>query len=42
MRTIVNKLRRKLGERGGNPTYMFTEPRVGYWIPRGETEETAE
>ena len=37
MRTIVNKLRRKLGESGDNPTYIFTEPRVGYWMPEGET-----
>ena len=36
MRTIVSKLRRKLGEDGDNPTYVFTEPRVGYWVPKGE------
>ena len=30
MRTIVRKLRRKLGDDAGNPTYIFTEPRVGY------------
>ena len=40
MRTIVNKLRRKFGESGDNPTYIFTEPRVGYWMPKGEKEET--
>ena len=39
MRTIVNKLRRKLGEHGDNPTYIFTEPRVGYWMPAGRTED---
>ena len=38
MRTIVNKLRRKLGENGDDPTYIFTEPRVGYRMPEGETE----
>ena len=38
MRTIVSKLRRKLGEGAGNPTYIFTEPRVGYRMPRGEGE----
>ena len=37
MRTIVHKLRRKLGEDGTNPTYIFTEPRVGYRMPKGET-----
>ena len=39
MRTIVNKLRRKLGETGDSPTYIFTEPRVGYWMPKGEKRE---
>ena len=34
MRTIVSKLRRKLGEDAGNPSYIFTEPRM----PRGETQ----
>ena len=39
MRTIVRKLRRKLGDDANNPTYIFTEPRVGYWMPRGEEAE---
>ena len=39
MRTIVNKLRRKLGDAGGNPTYLFTEPRVGYRMPKGEAPD---
>ena len=30
VRTIVSKLRRKLGDDADNPTYIFTEPRVGY------------
>ena len=34
MRTIVSKLRRKLGDDADNPTYIFTEPRVGY--PKGK------
>ena len=34
MRTMVGKLRRKLGDDAGNPTYIFTEPRVGYRMPR--------
>ena len=37
MRTIVSKLRRKLGDAAGAPTYLFTEPRVGFRMPRGET-----
>ena len=39
MRTIVSKLRRKLGDDADNPTYIFTEPRVGYRMPRGEKSE---
>ena len=38
MRTIVSKLRRKLGDDADNPVYIFTEPRVGYRMPKGETE----
>ena len=36
MRTITNKLRAKLGEDARNPTYIFTESRVGYRMPKGE------
>ena len=36
MRTIVNKLRRKLGDDGADPTYIFTERRVGYWMPEAD------
>ena len=39
MRTIVSKLRRKLGDDADNPTYIFTEPRVGYRMPKGEARE---
>ena len=39
MRTIVSKLRRKLGDEADNPTYLFTEHRVGYRMPRGETPD---
>ena len=38
MRTIVSKLRRKLGDDADNPTYIFTEPRVGYRMPKGRDE----
>ncbi|MCY3801054.1 MAG: hypothetical protein OXG46_05715 [Chloroflexi bacterium] len=36
MKTVVRRLRRKLGDDADNPTYVFTEPRVGYWMPTGE------
>jgi len=35
LRTIVGKLRRKLGEDADKPSYIFTEPRVGFRMPRG-------
>ncbi len=38
MRTIVNKLRRKLGDDVENPTYIYTEPRIGYRMPKGEMQ----
>ena len=39
MRTIVSKLRRKLGEDGEHPRYIFTEPRVGLRMPTGTVQE---
>ena len=39
MRTIVSKLRRKLGEDAEHPRYIFTEPRVGFRMPTGTPEE---
>ena len=36
LRAIVRKLRNKLGDDADNPTYIFTEPRVGYRMPEGE------
>ena len=36
MRTIIRKLRHKLGDNARNPTYIFTEPRIGYRMPEGE------
>jgi DNA-binding response OmpR family regulator len=39
VRTFVKNLRRKLGDDADNPTYIFTEPRVGYRMPRWETPE---
>jgi len=38
MRTAVSSLRRKLGDDAENPTYVFTELRVGYRMPRGEPQ----
>ena len=34
VRTIVKNLRRKLGDDAKNPTYIVTEPRVGYRMER--------
>ncbi len=42
MRTVVSSLRRKLGDDAENPTYIFTELRVGYRMPKGEAGETDE
>ena len=39
MRTIVSKLRRKLGDDAANPTYVFTEPRIGLRMPSGNTAD---
>ena len=38
MRTTINSIRRKLGDAAENPTYVFTELRVGYRMPKGETQ----
>ena len=34
IRTVVKRLRHKLGDDAGNPRYLFTEPRVGYRMKR--------
>ena len=36
VRTIVRRLRSKLGDAAVNPTYIFTVPRVGYRMARAE------
>ena len=36
MRSAVKNVRRKLGDDAVNPTYIFTEPRVGYRMPAPE------
>ena len=38
LRTHVRRLRRKLGEDGSDPTYIFAEPRVGYRMPRADNQ----
>ena len=38
MRTAISSLRRKLGDDAQDPTYIFTELRVGYRMPKGETQ----
>ena len=36
LRAVVKNLRRKLGDDANEPRYIFTEPRVGYRMPKGE------
>ena len=41
MRTAVSSIRRKLGDDADDPTYIFTQPRAGYWMPMArESDET--
>ena len=39
VRTFIKNLRRKLGDDADTPTYIFTDPRVGYRMPRGRRRE---
>ena len=39
LRTVVNTLRRRLGDDAKNPAYIFTELRVGYRMPEGERQK---
>ena len=41
MRTVVRNLRHKLGDDANNPTYIFTEPRVGYRMVRAHEPRQA-
>ncbi len=36
VRAYVKRVRRKLGDDAGNPSYIFTRRRVGYWMEPGE------
>jgi len=38
VRTVVKNLRRKLGDDADNPSYVFTDQRVGYRMANGETQ----
>ena len=38
MRTSVSAIRRKLGDDADNPTYIFTELRVGYRMPKSQSQ----
>ena len=42
LRTNLRRLRIKLGESGSKPTYIFSEPQVGYRMPKPETPEQEE
>ncbi len=42
VRDMVRRLRHKLGDDAGNPRYIFTEPRVGYRMARGEGKPAAD
>ena len=42
VRDVVKRLRRKLDDDADNPKYIFTEPRVGYRMVMGETQEGLE
>ncbi len=39
MQNIVRRLRRKLDDNPDDPTYIFAEPNVGYWMAEGGTRE---
>ena len=39
VRGVVKRLRRKLGDDASSPTYIFTEPQVGYRLGKGEMQE---
>ena len=39
MRTAISSLRRKLADNAENPAHIFTQLRVAYRMPNGETKE---
>ena len=42
VRTAAKQLRRKLGDDANDPTYILNEPRVGYRMAKGETQNQEE
>ena len=40
VRAVVKRLRGKLGDAAAQPTYIFTEPHIGYRMPRAETPDS--
>ena len=40
VRNLIKRLRNKLGDDAENPTYIFTQLRVGYRMPKGEMKRT--
>ena len=42
LRAHLRRLRRALGENADDPTYFFTEPRVGYRMARGDCQTAVE
>ena len=42
VRTYVKRLRCKLGDNADSPKYIVAEPRIGYRMPKGETQEREE
>ena len=38
VRSFVKRLRRKLGDDARNPRYILTQPRVGYRMPKVESD----
>ena len=40
IRTAISAIRRKLGDDANNPIFIFTEPRVGYKMPKADTPRT--
>ena len=42
MRTAINSIRRKLRDDAANPTYIFTEPRIGYRMAKPEPTDALE
>ena len=39
VRSLVRRLRDKLDDDASSPTYIFTEPRIGYLMPKGQATE---